>query len=901
MHRSKKNIILVFLFLFTMVFNADLMAENNQLVVKHVLKNGLTVLVKPNHLIPEVAIRLFYHVGSKDEESGELGIAHLIEHMIFKGTQCLSETDISSITSKLSGYCNAHTSHDYTCYEFNFPTQHWSEALSILADCMCNCTFKQEMLNSELKAVIQELKMRRDNYPLVLYENMICTIFNGHPYAHPIIGYKHDLWGLSNQTLINFYKKHYVPNNAILVIVGDVDPETVFGLAKKYFGQIPASSNYQKKNFYVPQDLMRKSIEIYRDTKHPYIALAYKLPGCAQRSKYLAELMGDVLSASILSRKLKDELQLVTSISAGVMDQFDGSLFMISYVPKDFNHPDVINKINRLVQVEIDHIVEHGLPEKELCKAIKSLCLTQCYYLADNYKQALEIGLNYLLFGDENYLYTYLDQIDQVTVAQLQKFSGEYLVNSRQYQGKILPLDQADRKQWLKLQELSDCEDQRILEGKIRESAVEPGAAVHQVQIQMHPGFNFPISQKIVLANGLEVLYYHNPSSSKKTAKIDMILNLKADHYHDPINQQGLCNFVMDMLPEGTEHYTKHELNDLLGMHGMSLSCETGQISMSLLSDNLKLAANILCDLLSNSSFETETIEAVRARILTDIKQFWDSPKSIANYLANQAIYPAGHPYRYLKLGTEDSVSSITRTDLINFYHRLISPSGARLAIVGDLNYTELIEVCDQILAKWSGNLVVDIQYSALEKFTPTEVNYPINRDQVTLVFAGPSISRLDQDWLSMQLFNEILSNGLDSKLFKLRDASGLFYTINGNLTVGADQQPGTCRIATLVSCGRLAEAELKIKQAIDSAALDITDDELSRAKQMLLNNCCQYFKTNQSIAKTFLFLRKFDLPDNYFELRSQAVVKLTKQDLQQAANRVLNSNKMTTIRVGRV
>ena len=140
------------------------------------LANGLSIIVYPLKSIPKVMTQLWYGVGSKHEKSGEKGLAHLLEHMVFKGTTKLSESDINEITNKLSGYCNAFTSYDYTGYLFGFPTQNWHHSLEMLADCMQNCKFDPEMLNSELKAVIQELKMYKDNYGASLVEKLVTTI-----------------------------------------------------------------------------------------------------------------------------------------------------------------------------------------------------------------------------------------------------------------------------------------------------------------------------------------------------------------------------------------------------------------------------------------------------------------------------------------------------------------------------------------------------------------------------------------------------------------------------------------------------------------------------------------------------------------------------------------------------
>jgi len=239
-------------------------------VHKTVLKNGMTVLIREVHTIPKVSMQLWYKVGSKNEKSNEKGIAHLIEHMIFKGTQGekslnLSESDINTITHKLSGSCNAFTSYDYTGYLFNLPAHTWHESLPIMADCMSNCAFKEEHLSSEMKAVIQELKMRRDQFTLAAAKALMGSIYMDHPYHYPVIGYKQDLWNAHAPLLHNFYRKHYCPNNATLVIVGDVDTDKALKLVENCFGSIPLNHNYVSESFPQQHDIIAKSVTLYRD------------------------------------------------------------------------------------------------------------------------------------------------------------------------------------------------------------------------------------------------------------------------------------------------------------------------------------------------------------------------------------------------------------------------------------------------------------------------------------------------------------------------------------------------------------------------------------------------------------------------------------------------------------
>jgi zinc protease len=309
----------------------------HQHVIKRVLDNGLTILIHESHEIPKVSFQIWYNVGSKDELLGEKGIAHLIEHMIFKGTDTLSESDINILVHKLSGSCNAFTSFDYTGYLFNFPTHHWREALPVVADCMTNCLFDDDMLNSEMKAVIQELKLYKDQYERSLMEEMIGMIFADHPYHYPIIGYKQNLWSVSGKDLLAFYKKHYKPNNATLVIVGDVDPDEVVELAEHYFGEIPKDPEYTKKEHFFHHDISSKSLTLYRDVAQPTLAYAFVVPGAVEKKDTALDILELVIGSgksSRLYKKLVNEFSLVTDVSTDFWSLFDHSIFFIMLEPK---------------------------------------------------------------------------------------------------------------------------------------------------------------------------------------------------------------------------------------------------------------------------------------------------------------------------------------------------------------------------------------------------------------------------------------------------------------------------------------------------------------------------------------------------------------------------------------
>lgn len=871
-----------------------------QRVYKTVLDNGLTVLVLPKHNIPKVSLQLWYNVGSKDEQTGEKGIAHLIEHMIFKGTGCLTESDINMIVHRLSGYCNAFTSYDYTGYLFDVPSQHWHEIFPIMADCMRNCTFKEQLLNSELKAVIQELKMYNDDYVSTLLERMIAAIFPDHPYHHPIIGYKQDLWSLKRDALVNFYYRHYIPNNATLVAVGDVHLEDIFEMAEKHFGGIPADLDYRKEEFYHSPDLTSNSIAIYRDVQLPFYILSWVIPGTKARKDYVFDLLSWIIGSGKGSRlytKLVDELGLATELESFVHDLFDYGLFCIYFQPEKVEN---VEKIIELIKQELHDLVTKGIAEQEITRARKKTEVDFLTLTENNQKLAYLLGKFYLATGQEDYLITYTEYPHENIQEELQQIIKHYLRPSVMYRGSMLPLPPSEKEYWLQLQQQSDAEDSRILAGITREAAVECAAFAHSIVVKKPHAFNFPKPTAATLKNGLKVLFCHNPHAPK----IDLILDFKAKQYYDPIELQGLSLFTADMLQEGTQQHSASELAQLLESRGMEFNTAPGQLSMSMLSSDASVGFKLLCEVLTESSFETNAIEKVRTQILGELKNFWDTPVQSINQLVRQAIYK-DHPYAKNPLGTPESVQRITREDLLQAYRSYITPQEARIAIVGDLGHYDIPALLEETLGSWQGQKPPVVQFPAIDPIIAKSFDHYINRDQVVLCFGGLSVSRHDPLYDKILLFDQIFSGGvlgsMSSRLFELRERSGIFYTIAGSLLAGVSHQPGLVMVKTIVSNDRLEEAEKEIARVIDEGAQRLSPVELEEAQLALINSLVDHFATNKNMASAFLFVDEYNFASDYFDKRAEQLLRIPLQEVQEAAAQIMNSKKMVKVRMGRI
>lgn len=891
---------------FDRVVNANKTSlETSQHVYKQILGNGLTVLVRPLHTIPKVCTQLWYRIGSKNEKTNQKGIAHLIEHMLFKGTSGpdslnLSESDIKNITYILSGTCNAFTSHDYTGYLFNFPAQNWTVALAILSDCMRNCAFKDDHINAEIKTVIQELKMYRDNYVDFLIDEMIAIIFAGHPYHYPIIGCKHNLWAYHSRDLHEFYSKYYVPNKATLVVVGDVNPDEVFQEANKYFGHIPADYSYKYEQFPFVQDILQKKVVLYRDIKQPIAASFFVIPGAQEGNDSAVDVLSWLLGHgknSRLQSKIVDQLQLATSLDIFHIDLFEHGLFGILFEPKCV---DDVPQINALINEEIQNICSNGFKPGELERAIKNAKIRLYDTFEDFQQQAYDIAKSYLAIGDPEFIFNYLNEPQEEIINQILQLCSQYLRASVMHEGLVLPIAESEKSEWNKIQEQSDEEDRQILLAHIRTSPIDPLSYSKKVEIKPPVHFKFPKAAKSVLPNGLTLL----TCNMETTPKIDILVDFKAKYYYDPVNLPGVCNFMNRMLTEGTINYSAEELAQAIESRGISLKAFPGGASMNLIGDDFATGLTLLKEILTNATFDEQAMKKVAGQMVADIKTFWDDPYSFSDQLIKEIIYK-GHPYSKNILGTEESIAAITRQDLIDFYKKYITPQGTRIAIVGNIQGIDVSKIINDTLGSWQGPQVIDIDFPQLAEIKQHEVNYRINRDQVVLYMAGLSVTRNDPDYDKLLLLDQIFGKGalgsMTSRLSLLREQSGLFYTIYGSVVGQANEQPGLSIIKTEVSLDRLEEAEKLIKKTIDETPDSLKDYELEESKRTLANSLVNNFETNFGAARSFLFLDKYNLGSEFFDNRGASLEPITLNQVKEVAKKYLAYKRMVTLRVGRV
>jgi zinc protease len=415
-----------------LIFTACMRPAGAADTAEHTLSNGLRIIVKPDRRAPVVVSLLWYKVGSVDEVNGTTGIAHVLEHMMFKGTRDVGVGEFSRLISAAGGRDNAFTSKDYTGY---FQTLHKSQlglALRLEADRMANLVLNPEEFSKEIRVVMEERRWRTDDRPRsALYERLMATALLAHPYRNPIIGWMSDLQNMRAEDAHAFYERWYAPNNAILVVVGDVAPDDVFALAREHFGGIAAKTLPVRKPQDEPPQLGLRRLTVKAPAEVPYVLMAFRTPKLTDAERdwepYALEMLANVLdgnAAARLPRTLVRAERLANSAGAG----YDGvgrgpGMFYLDGVPAAGR---TAAELELALRREVRRVADGGVEEEEL-RRVKAQALASRVYQQDSmFFQARQIGAMEIAGLPHTTLDLQLEKLGQVTSAQVQEVARKY-------------------------------------------------------------------------------------------------------------------------------------------------------------------------------------------------------------------------------------------------------------------------------------------------------------------------------------------------------------------------------------------------------------------------------------------------------------------------------------------
>ncbi|MEQ1721435.1 MAG: pitrilysin family protein [Nitrosomonas sp.] len=402
------------------------------------LDNGLKLIVKEDHRAPVVVSQIWYKVGSIDEVNGLTGVAHVLEHMMFKGTERFPGGEFSKKIAAAGGRENAFTSYDYTGYYQQLHKNSLPMAMELESDRMRNVVLTEEEFSKEIKVVMEERRLRTDDQPrALLYEKMMAMAFQSHPYKNPIIGWMDDLENMRVEDAKDWYNRWYAPNNAILVVVGDVDAKAVYHLAQQNYGAIKTSNipllNARKPQV-EPAQQGTKRIIVKAPAELPYLIMSYHVPSIKNTASdwepYALEVLESILdghASARLNKTLVRENQIANSADASYSGISRGpSMFFLSAAPR---LGKTIEELEQALRNEIEKIIKMGVTEEELVRVKAQVIAGHVYQRDSIFSQAMQIGRFESTGLSYRDIDTLLEKIKMVSMEQIREVATKYFID----------------------------------------------------------------------------------------------------------------------------------------------------------------------------------------------------------------------------------------------------------------------------------------------------------------------------------------------------------------------------------------------------------------------------------------------------------------------------------------
>jgi len=420
-----------------LLMSASLSLSANERVHEYKLDNGLKLIVKEDHRAPVMVSQVWYKIGSSYEHGGTTGVSHALEHMMFKATDHMKAGEFSRIIAENGGTENAFTGQDYTAYFQQMANDRLPVSFKGESDRMRHLHFDDNDIMKELEVIKEERRLRTDDKPnSLLQEQFMAAAYTTSPYRLPVIGWMNDLDNLQPQDLRDWYKKWYAPNNAIVVVVGDVQPAEVYKLAQKYFGPLKAEKISPPKPQIEPAQLGERRIQVKAPAKQAYMIMGYKVPtlggGGEPWEAYALEVLAQVLdggSSSRLDKELVRGQRLAASASAdySAYERMSSLFTMSGIASKDHTLADVEAALLK----QIERLKKEPVTQAELDRVQAGIIASEVYELDSVFYQAMKIGMLEAMGFDWRLLEDHLQHIKQVTPQQVQAVAKKYLTHER--------------------------------------------------------------------------------------------------------------------------------------------------------------------------------------------------------------------------------------------------------------------------------------------------------------------------------------------------------------------------------------------------------------------------------------------------------------------------------------
>jgi len=855
------------------------------------LDNGLKVLTIEDSRAPVVSVQVWYHVGSKDEDPHRQGFAHMFEHMMFRGTDRIGPQDYFKYLQRYGAQVNGYTKFDVTVYFETLPASQLDLALWLEAERMANLKINADYFSAEREVVKEEYRMGYLNRPYgKLGKTLFEASFKVHPYRWTPLGDMDHLNAATVEELVSFWQTYYVPNNATLVVVGDVRHEDLLARAERYFGKVARRPDPPKVDVIEPPVTEPRRVEMTDRAPSPLLLIAYPAPSARDPHALAMDILTRVLSegqSSRLYRQLVQERQWAVKTFARFYKMEQAGLFIISTTLR----PEVdIDEVEQAVLNAVQSLLAKGIRPEEMAKARNQVLAEYVREGETVQGRARQLGYAAVVLGDANRVHEDLTRARTLTADDVLDVAKRVLNEQSRITVVVRPDEQPPE-----LEEVADKSEDASEE-------ITDLAPPKEMPMGTSPEpVDLPFPSLRQLPNGLHIAVF--PDSA--TPAVTITLNFSVGAKDDPPDQAGVADVMANTLRRGTAKWTGQELAERIDAKAISLSQQVNHDALTLgmwsLSEHVALAAETLAEIVRAPTFPQREVAGYVARAAARAAIDEETPSIIASRAHDQALF--GQHFRARPAsGTSASLKTITREAVKAYHDRLIKPDVATLIFAGDITAEKAFKIATERFGDWQGTAQPSVAKGPPAP-TPTRIlliDRPGAVQSELRIGQRVDLNRTQRDYAAGRLLSQVFGESFSGRLNQaLRIKKGLTYGARGYYDVDVDTAALTIRTFTrndkVVEAIQAALAEVK-----RLSGSDITESELATARDAIIGGFQMGLETPAQMAKRYWDLMVWGLPETWYTSYLQSIRQVTDPEaLHEVARRTIHPEAFTIVVVG--
>lgn len=868
-------------------------------IAEYRLENGVRILLFPDPSKPQVTVNMTVFVGSRHEGYGEAGMAHLLEHMLFKGTT--EHPQIPKVLKDHGADFNGTTWLDRTNYYETLPAspENLEFAISLEADRLVNSLIRQEDLQSEMTVVRNEFERGENSPTAILGQRVMSVAYEWHNYGKSTIGNRADIEKVPATSLQKFYRKYYQPDNVMVVVAGAFDPDQALAFISKYFGAIPRPERVLEETYTEePAQDGERMVTLRRVGDVALAASMYHICSGAHPDYVSLDVLEHILTSSPSGRLYKAlvESKMAASVSGAAYALHDpGVLRFMAEANPGVEPKDLLARLLEVVET----IGDDGVTEEEVERAKLYWMKIWEMSLADSSRMAIQLS-EWASQGDWRLMFLYRDRLEAVTPASVNAVAKKYLKQNNRTAGLFIPTRQAERIDIPQTPDLAEM----IGDYQGRE-AVAMGEA-----FDVSPRHIEERTTRMVFPSGIKAAFL--PKKNRGESVV-VRLNLRYGTAESLNGLKSACEVLPALMLRGTKNLTRQQIQDLLDQHKAHLSPEgsPGEATFELETRREHLAAvlGVLQQILREATLPADELEIIRNKRLAGYEQNLTDPTELARIAVSKAMggdYPPTD-VRYVATVPESITAwkNLQQSQVAMLYEKFLNGTTGEVAVVGDFDIDEIRPLLEKTFDNWKvSEPFAHIPRSGDVKIAPLHqvISTPDKENATYLSGTVFPMNDLNPDYPGLLIGNFVLgSSGLSSRLGdRVRQKEGLSYGVGSFLRPSSLDERTTFLTYAITNPQNIDKVEAAIREEIQKLLDDgITEEELEAAQKGYLESQIVSRSEDKQIAAMLVATAYLDRTMEYYETREQAIKDLSVAKVNAAIKKWIHPDRIAVVVAG--